>query len=332
MTEEIWECAIKRLTNNETEASASKLNNWLEEEIKNQQEFESIKALWDLTGKIPVERVNDFNDVERLIDRQENFQRKSFLQNWYGIAAVLIGLLMLSAVFVYQYSAKPSQTIVTLITKKANAGEVLKLVLPDSSTIWLNAESEITFSSQFTSENQRVINLIGEAYFDVKHDESHPFIVKSGELVTTVYGTSFNVRAYSNENEIAVAVQSGKVGVNHSSGIHETQFLLPKNKLVYQLKNKLFNKVDMPRNEVNSWINGVLIFDQTPIDEVFATLSRKFGVQINTEKLHTKNCTLTAQFKNNSLPKVLETLKLVMNIQSKQINQTIFLEGGNTCK
>ena len=67
MTEEIWECAIKRLTNNETEASASKLNNWLEEEIKNQQEFESIKALWDLTGKIPVERVNDFNDVERLI-------------------------------------------------------------------------------------------------------------------------------------------------------------------------------------------------------------------------------------------------------------------------
>ena len=88
----------------------------------------------------------------------------------------------------------------------------------------------------------------------------------------------------------------------------------------------------MPRNEVNSWINGVLIFDQTPIDEVFATLSRKFGVQINTEKLHTKNCTLTAQFKNNSLPKVLETLKLVMNIQSKQINQTIFLEGGNTCK
>jgi len=332
MREEIWECAIKRLTNNETEASAAKLNNWLQEEIKNQQEFESIKALWDLTGKIPVERVDGFNDIERLIDRQENFQRKSFLQNWYGVAAVLIGLLILSVVLMYQYSAKPSQTIATLITKKANAGEVLKLVLPDSSTIWLNAESEITFSSQFTSENQRVINLIGEAYFDVKHDESHPFIVKSGELVTTVYGTSFNVRAYSNENEIAVAVQSGKVGVNHSSGKHETQFLLPKNKLVYQLKNKLFNKADMPRNEVNSWINGVLIFDQTPIDEVFATLSRKFDVKINTEKLHTKNCKLTAQFKNNSLPKVLETLKLVMNIQSKQINQTIFLEGGNTCK
>ncbi|MFC5284427.1 FecR family protein [Pedobacter alpinus] len=332
MKEEIWESAIKRLTNNETDASALKLNNWLKEDIKHQQEFNSLKALWDLTGKIPADKIERFNGLEYLIHQKESPKNKKFLQWWYGIAAVIIGLLMLSTVFVFQHSKQPSQTTAELIKKKANVGEVLKLILPDSSTIWLNAESEVSFSSEFTLADNRVINLIGEAYFEVKHDESHPFIVKSGELITTVYGTSFNVRAYRNDSEISVAVQSGKVGVNHLSGKQVTQFLLPKDKLVYELNSKLFKRKNIAVEEVNSWIEGALVFDQTPINEVFQTLSRKFGVQINTEKLIAKDCKLTAKFENNSLTKVLETLKLLMNIQSKQIDKTIFLEGGSTCK
>ena len=332
MKEEIWEYSIKRLTNTETENSESRLNDWLSEKPSNRKEFEQVKELWRLTGKTPANKFNNFDAVEHLIQQKPPPQITKQTNWWYSIAAVTVGALILCGVFFVQHSEKPKTVVASIITKKANAGEILKLVLPDSSTIWLNSGSEISFSENLELEDKRTINLTGEAYFEVKHDEKHPFIVKSAALSTTVYGTSFNVRAYRNEETIAVAVNSGKVGVNENLGKQETQFLLPKSKLMYQLKSHSFIKKTIALKAVNSWIQGELIFDETPIEDVLFMLSRKYNVSINSDQLKTQGCKLTAEFKNKSLADVLETLKLVMDIKSEQIDKTIYLEGGSACK
>ncbi len=201
--------------------------------------------------------------------------------------------------------------------------------MPDGSKIWLNADSEIRFLKSFSQEKTRSVILNGEAYFDVSHDAAHPFVVKSAELTTTVYGTSFNVRAYSNEEETSVTVNSGKVGVISGKDGGKARMLLPQDKLTYG--DGKFTKTTVLA-DADGWTRGDLMFDQTPLNEVFETISRKYNVKIEKAKtLRYQDCRLTARFRNQSLAAVLKTLKLAMNINSKQTGTTIYLEGGAVC-
>jgi len=245
----------------------------------------------------------------------------------YGIAASLICVLFV-VVYQYRHDSSRQNNAKEWVVKRAGLGQMLLVKLPDSSKIWLNAESEIRFLKHFTEETTRSVILNGEAYFDVSHDPDHPFVVKSGGLTTTVYGTSFNIRAYGNEVETSVTVNSGKVGVMAVSDTSKMVMLLPRDKLVYS--GKKFTKV-VADSEADGWVKGDLMFDQTPLLEVFATIARKFNVRVHADADRYQNCSLTARFANQPLSVVLKTLRLAMNIKATQTGQTIFIEGGAAC-
>ena len=329
MEDKIWNYIIKRLTGTETEESEQYLDKWLDEDVNNIQQYNEICLLWSLSGRVG--NVQTEVQVQDLLSHHPAplAKKTPVIKNiWkYGIAASLICLLFV-AIYQYRNGAFRQSSGQEWVVKRADAGKMVLVNLPDSSKIWLNSGSEIRFLNHFKDGKTRNVILNGEAYFDVSHDADHPFVVKSGELTTTVYGTSFNVRAYSNEAEMSVAVNSGKVGVMSATDTGTVVMLLPNDKLVYAGRKFTKTVVEI---EADGWINGDLIFDQTPLAEVFTTISRKFDVHIEADIAQYQDCRLTASFHNQPLPAVLKTLKLAMNIQSTQKGQTIYLKGGTAC-
>jgi transmembrane sensor len=334
MEDKIWECIIKRLTDNETTASQTILNNWLTNNPSNEKQFLEIKYLWELSANLSQQKNEaSFNLIKPAhIDVEEaninyKIKKNSFWK--YSIAASIAIVCLWGF-----YALNNSKKVVAQewVVKKTTAGQIMKLILPDSSSVWLNAGSEISFAKNFTQNKLRAVKLKGEAYFEVKHDNAHPFVVENEEFTTTVYGTSFNISAYPKENLASIAVNSGKVGVL-KTGIKNSaaMMLLPNNKLLYNYRLKTFTKSNIATKEVNSWINGELVFEQTPVAIVLAKLARKFNVTINADAAKYQDCKLTAKFQNQSLKEILQTLTQLMNIKSKQINQTIYIEGGTSC-
>lgn|GEM_PF-1131458 len=338
MDDKIWSCILKRLTGTETPGSKLFLDQWLTEDAANLQKYNEAKIIWELTGHlkpgVPEVSFQQFKDSSRIAEEDSGTltekvgKKNSFWR--YGIAAALIGVFLLAGLYYYKFNSEEVQPV-NWVVKKADAGKVIKISLPDSSTVWLNSGTEISFAREFNKQKLRMVKLTGEAYFEVRHDKNHPFVVRSGKLNTTVYGTSFSIRAYDNETKTLVAVNSGKVGVTGIDQQHKgfTVMLLPNDKLNYSNAEGEFLKTLIINKDVDSWVKGELIFEQTPLTEVFETLSRKYDIKVNTEGRSYAGCKLTARFNNQPLQAVLKALRLSLNIQSKQIGETIYLKGGN---
>lgn len=323
---------LKRLTGMETADSKLFLDGWLTEDAANIQKYNEAKSIWELSGQLQPEVPEvSFQQFKKPLElTSENKVGKGIAFWKYGIAAGLAGIFLLMGLYYYKLNP-PHAHAENWIVKKAGAGEVIKVRLPDSSAVWLNSGTEISFAREFNDQEIRAVKLTGEAYFEVTHDKNHPFVVKSGQLTTTVYGTSFSVSAYENESKTTVAVNSGKVGVVGADKQHKkfSVMLLPNDKLSYSHKEGGLVKSLIINKDVNAWIAGNLVFEQTPLSEVFETLSRKYKVKINAESKLYAGCRLTARFNNQPIQAILKALRLSLNIQSKQIGETIYLKGGN---
>jgi len=334
MDNKLWDCIVKRFSEEETAESAAMLDSWLIENRGHQEEYLKIQMLWKLTGKLPTQKGLDFETVRERISEISSTPQLAQADNsarwWkYGLAAAMTGIFLLTALFCYQSAQNPAQSE-EWVSKSAKAGKMIRVLLPDSTLVWLNSGSEIRYKREFRNNKLRFVKLKGEAYFEVTHDSSHPFVVSSAGMNTTVYGTSFNVRAYDTERVMVVAVNSGKVGVTTSED-KKAVFLLPSEKLIYDREKAEAHKISISSSDVDSWVSGELIFEQTPFNEVFEALERKYNIKINTGKTNYTDCKLTARFRNKSINEVLKILNLSMNIRSKFVGQTIYIEGGGSC-
>ena len=205
-------------------------------------------------------------------------------------------------------------------TVYSKAGNVIKLQLNDGTLVWLNAGSKLSFPTSFKGKKRREIFLEGEAYFEVKRDMAHPFLVHTKNLTTKDLGTKFNVQAYNDTKSIEVTLLEGKVmlttdnaGVKDRKKKPDTLFLKPNEKAVLYagvLKssapvvntNADSNTAPDHRNTpgdttvqgavlskrtllnaaiASSWRNGTLEFNEEPLENVLASLQRRYNVVIS---------------------------------------------------
>nr|WP_121269907.1 FecR domain-containing protein [Pedobacter schmidteae] len=162
-----------------------------------------------------------------------------------------------------------------------------QVVLPDGTHVWLNSASSLSFPTSFKGLGQRVVNLKGEAYFEVAKDKSHPFIVNSTLQTIQVTGTHFNVSAYPSEPTATTLSEGGVVVTNHNTG--KTSTLTPGKKLVTTEKESIVSTVDP--TDYTVWKDGYLKFNQTPLDKAIVQLCRHYDVtfQNGSSKLPDKN-------------------------------------------
>lgn len=230
----------------------------------------------------------------------ESDNRKS----WLAVAASIIILIGIGSISYYSFKPEPVVAPVTQVVKSTPFGKRLRLQLSDGTHIHLNSGSTIEFPETFVGDI-REVQLMGEAFFEVAKDSTKPFVISSDGIQTTVLGTSFNVNTYSESPAIKVTVKSGKVKI---ASKEKAVFLGANQQGVFDKQTKNIRKETISSNAFFAWKDGVLQFQDQPMETVAATLERWYGVNLNFENESIKDCHLTATFTKESLTAVLESI------------------------
>ena len=170
-------------------------------------------------------------------------------------------------------------------------GQTYKLALADGTNVMLNAESELTFPSEFDTDRREVF-LKGEAFFQVTHNEKAPFIVHTDQLDVQVLGTTFNVSGYNNENMLKVTLVEGSIRI-HQQG--DSVKIRPNEQYNYN-KNTREKRVQTVDTDLfTSWVNDEYIFKDTTLDEIFNRINHwyMFDVTYESPSLKEKRFFLT---------------------------------------
>ncbi|WP_293788994.1 FecR family protein [uncultured Pedobacter sp.] len=219
------------------------------------------------------------------------------------------------------YSAKktaPSEKIY-INTLSTPRGGHFKLMLPDKTTVWLNAESSITFPSAFTG-NERKVKVTGETYFEVSKNRNKPFLVESGEAQVEVLGTHFNVNVYPNEENSAVTLLEGSVKLNRQA---HSKKILPGQQAIF---NRNSDRIDVRYVDVDNvvdWKNGLFIFEDATVPEVMRQIERWYDVDVKYIGQIPGIKFNGALSRSNNVSKLLKLLRAAGNIEFHIHNKTI---------
>lgn len=212
------------------------------------------------------------------------------------------------------------EEIYTLQERQLPYGQTATLRFSDGSVIMLNGGSSLKYPERF-NPGLREVYLEGEAYFEIESDSTRPFIVHVGNTRTRVLGTSFNIRAYPDGENIQVAVVEGKVGVSSSAGSEDkmqpgSEVVLGENEWArYLHSGGLKDKGRGNIREQVAWKDHVLLFNNKPFSEVARMLERWYGVEITIHDEQLQKTVLEGEHNDVSLRTVLESIKFVLDIE-----------------
>ncbi len=209
-----------------------------------------------------------------------------------------------------------------LLTLTTPRGKSIKILLDDSTEVWLNAESRLTYPSRFT-DSTRTVHLKGEAYFKVAHNPQRPFIVKHHTTTTRALGTEFNVRAYADDIKHVTLIE-GKVLVKDTLSLQQ-EILLPGEDAEYDSSTSITKKEVNPR-EFTAWTEDLFYFEQTNLLSLMQILGRWYNTTIIFKDEDIKHYRFTFWAKRSeNLKSTLEmlnqigTVKVRLNTQTNQV-------------
>ena len=327
-----WQLISNYVAGECSETERSKVEEMMKQNPVCKLEIESLQKIWDTRTKLNLENQTQksWNDVLTEIENSSQNSRvvKSFTiypiaKQLLKVAAVL--LIIIGGYFTSkQFGLFESKTKTEIVwnEKTTLMGEKLMVSLSDGSRIILNADSKLTYPAHF-SNTQREVYLEGEAYFEIHHDTTNPFIVHSENLSTTVLGTKFNVSAFPNEKEILVSLVEGKVEVAKTGlGSEERIVVLkPLQQLVYNKSKEISSFDQFDEQTTTGWKDNILKFDNVPLEKVFVDLERAYGVKFElTDKSYNRK-KITANFKNDSFWTVSEVIKKLTKLNYRTIKE-----------
>ena len=238
-------------------------------------------------------------------------QNKNYYWWWPVAASLLIAGFLL---FNYMGSENKESTNDGIkqewITKSTTKGMKKVFHLPDGSTVTLNSASEIRYQNTFGQK--REVELSGQAFFEVERNEALPFTVISGELNTTVLGTSFDVSAYPDEERMHVAVVTGKVKVDTKNGVSAT--ILPTEATFYDTDSKSLQKGGYDYNHLLGWRHRILKFQEESYDQVFERLSKWYNVRFEFTPGLEFQGEYSGEFEDESLENILHGMQYSLDI------------------
>jgi transmembrane sensor len=200
--------------------------------------------------------------------------RRPPANRWWLVAAAGVVIMMVSFI----YMTIPSSTI----QYETGYGETRSILLPDSSTVILNANSSIVFSNNWDEKVIREVRLDGEAFFEVVHTHNHqPFQVKVGDgLAVEVLGTSFNV--YHRKTDTKVVLNSGQITLSYPEDKIEKKILMKPGELVEYKKDRL-SKREVDPGIYAAWTENKIILNQTSLQEMIRMAKDNYGIEIEVE-------------------------------------------------
>lgn len=250
---------------------------------------------------------------ERILSAENNESRPVRRLRFLRIAALWAGILFAGGIGAWQirHTIFPGQAI-AYIKKENLRGIPVQYILPDSTSVYLAAGSTLSYPEDYP-QSGRDVKLQGAAFFDVKQDEAHPFIIHTGEVQTRVLGTSFKVSAFEGE-PLEVAVVTGKVGVSAQQGKEQRELaiLTPGLKVSYDRATTKASAGKVDVGGLEQWRSGELVFDEQPLGLVAHELQRRFGVTVICKDPETAGYRVSGAFAaTEPVEKVLKMLSIL---------------------
>ncbi|MCE5345765.1 MAG: DUF4974 domain-containing protein [Bacteroidales bacterium] len=316
-TEAPWHIFYKCFQNQATPEEIAEIKNWVGKDLGNLKILDEVYNIYSISTVLPPPLKPDKQKAWSAIDQKILSKTPSnsltyIVKYAVAIASVLIFCLVVWGVIdSYLQLNRLSCQYTEIVTLQ---GQKTSVTLPDSSKVWLNSASKLRYPTDFNAKKREII-LTGEAFFEVHKDKSKKFRVKCGDLDIDVYGTSFNVKNYSDENFQAVTVAEGIVGIVTNS--KEIKRLTKGEQATLDKVSGeiVFNKENA--DVVSAWKNNELIFRNTPIDKVMKSLESWYGVQITIDNQLIGDHNYTFKIKTESFREVLEMLQVMTPLEFK---------------
>ena len=348
---QLWYWIARSLSRETSVEEEEALQRRLQDDPVLLQHYNALKALWYSPSADETNSEEETRNISRILQlarvedalhnpaekkRPTLFQRKRVrrLLVYMGCLLVIAG-----SVFLYQQRVLNKSLLADASRKViiAEKGSRIRTILPDGSTVWLNAGSKVEYDKNFSGP-VRDVRLEGEAFFDVVKDPAHPFIVHADNLNIKVLGTAFNVRSYPGDKTIETTLLRGVIQVTDNNQAQQSPvYLHPNQKLVIaketvqeEEKNRLFRREKAPVATViakdillakidttlkaserveTSWMYDRLEFKGDDFMELASKLERWYNVTISFEDERAKHITFNGSLENETLEQAFKALK-----------------------
>lgn len=321
-----WDIAAKQLNGRATPAEQEELNRWLEADPVHQEQYQAQARLWQLTAPAPIPEVDTdaaWQKVHAKVQQQEAKVIPLF-QTALRVAASVILVLGLAWLMKYYFFPFYGMEVIE------SGNRQITVVLPDSTHVWLNKGSRLVYDANFSNPT-RDVQLEGEAFFEVYRDVQRPFIIQTDQALTTVLGTSFNLRAYLDAEREELAVATGKVAFVSDRSAAEA-IVTPGYTAILNKQSDVISKHSIKDDNAWAWKSGKLQFDGKPLRDVLPDLERYYGVKFQLQNTNMTDCRFTGSFEHAELGEVLQVLEATLQLEHKQQDEHTFIITGQGCR
>ena len=324
---------IKSIITRFIEGSASEqelavLEEWFRKDKSNRVYFDEFVTTYHASvtmNRFHQQKTDDaWNKVSERIqiahEARPTFPRQRYL-TWVKVAAS-VSLMVLAGFaakrFLRSSIFNASNNTVVVNTQPARMG----IQLPDGSYVWLNANSSLEYAPAFATSN-RVVNLKGEAFFDVRKN-GRPFIVKTGALEVHVKGTKFNVQAYEDDASTQTTLEEGAIDL-HIKGKTPVYSMAPGDQITLDGSGGGVIRKKVDPSDFSAWKEARLVFDNTPLENVVARIANRYRARIVLDAFASRKELMTMTIEDESLDEVLELIRLSSRLKMKKEKDLIVL-------
>lgn len=327
----------KYLNNRCSENELKLVLEWFENPENQEEARENFRMFWDNLKEDSSSCETDYNSILDGIHHKINLQKSEnsptrgftliksgrwdiYLRHFRNAAAILlIPVLGLTFHYFSKYHSIGSDESISGISYNevfSSVDAITKVLLPDSSVVWLNHSSSLRYPAEFDRKDRNV-ELKGEGYFEVASNPDKPFVVKVDNINVVAVGTTFNVMAYPEENRIETSLIEGRVEFHLTSGKKSSTVMemKPEDMIIYTRDKGELTRLTIMDDRYFSWKDGKLVFTAEPMSEVVKKLNRWFNADIEILDQRVEGLTLTATFINESLPQVLDLISMVSPVK-----------------
>lgn len=332
-----------------TQEERQHVRRWMEADPENRQAVEGLRKIWEVQPRKELKadiraawkRLEEQleqapADAGKSIRRERSYRRSSsgYASMWLRVAAVIVGAFLLSWFFMDFENTKPGKETETVmrevVTKR---GDQAELSFSDGSRVVLNAASRIRFPQQFDSD-VREVYLEGEAYFEIHHKPGVAFLVRTEDARIKVLGTKFNVKAWSEDEEVEVAVAQGKVSVQSNSSGHADSGGDGNGEVILtegQMSVVRQGLAPTPPQTVNmnnylTWLQGDFVFEQVCFSKVLREWERRYDVNFIVQDSSLLQVTFTGEFRNESLDEMLRLASESLKFKYHRENNNVVID------
>jgi len=327
-TEINFDLAVLYYTNSANKAEIEEFEIWLNVSADNKEIYKTWVECWEATGKTYLNLNAETNKAWNIVSKQtidkevEKKNNRSIGKIFMKIAASVALLVTLAGVTYWLYDTEiyKHEPLLTY----SSGSDTMSVVLSDGTQICLNKNSVLKAPSVF-KRKRRQVYLNGEAFFNVTHNERRPFKIFTGNTITQVLGTTFNLKAYSAENQIVLTLIRGKVAFYKKGKESEKTIIFSGQQITYNSITDSFLKNTVNDLNILAWKTGKLQFKNASLSELCKALSGFYKLKIDYEDGQAQNEKelFTGNFNNIPFEDALVIIEMTINVKIDRLDDKI---------